>query len=365
MPQGVRKIPQSPLNNDALGLQYLVVADDRSPDVVNFSTGSQSASMVIRQRRNQLGSIAKNIIGYAVADTSINAAQQQVAHLVRYLPWRHPLFPWLWASDCTLQFRGTAHQNASGFGFEPVYTIGDDHPLELRVTFTPRTYNVLSETDVGFSQANNYAGSEFKRFVTTIENPRVEFITPQGGNFQFQFADPITTIIFGQSAPINQATPVRLAKKELKWIWHDVPHSAIYSGSIGEEKLADHIIEGVGKINNAEFAGYPAGTLLMQPPRITPKSPPIQPTDLGRPTIDYAPIAYDVEYTVLHFDPPYDPQSRTFPAGLPDAPTRGWNLFPNAVSASDAWYLATRSGTIQGDRLYADYNYDLFFEPLT
>lgn len=240
--------------------------------------------------------------------------------------------PWLWAQDVpNVEAMGARGKRASG--------APDFEQALMTVLYTSRTYGVFDDNNPGLQgaaadpngAANPLDGlpdeATLLRYVTKLYKPTNRAITIPRALMQWvpQGAEP--------AAPIMEAIGKREPGIELTYVHHlrpDVPRAAI--------------AQAMGKVNDAAFDGYEAGTLLCNEPDIEPIVLPI------------GEIAYDVHFHFRYL-PKYDL------SGTP----RGHNWFLRCwtqagVTSIDYRRVNTKSdGT--GTDVFPTFNFMKLFRP--
>jgi len=223
----------------------------------------------------------------------------------RQLPMRHPTFPWLVATRVVrvegVRFRGFDAKVLAG-GAYAAYDIA-----RISVSFEPPLYRMLP----------NGPGGEWNRWVEYRHNPATEFVVREKG--QMVWNDVALGVQNGKSftAPIGYP----LAKTRLQWVWHQVPMDGLFDAN----NRMPQIENGIGLVNSAAFAGYPAETLLLEGVAPEPQPLPIDAVGDGFWRRGLPPVYYKVTFHMIHFDPPNG------------GATVGWNLEPYH---NGLWYRA-------------------------
>lgn len=325
---------------------YKIVEQDISQNTSSFGRDESQTVLTIDTREDvfTLPTLIKDILGYSIVDP---AGESQ---MLRYLPWRHPLYRWMTARKITnlasfgivdsgqdVQGRYSLHNNPNDLTAPNIRTT---------ILFAAEPYDVLDEDEI----TDDVDGrKEWERFVERIETPQLEFITTERGLMRWA-EEPANPLIIddqgaenpgtlfdgtGRGNPIRQGWTIRWQKREVRLIWHQIPRDGIYNPLDGQ--LTPKITDGIGKVNDRVFMGYPPGTLLAQEPRITPHTAPIPPNFVGVANFSgRVARTYTVEHVWAYSDPPYDPDSTSGP-GL--TPARGWNILPTPLSSPEYWML--------------------------
>lgn len=292
-----------------------------------FSQGASSAWevwMFLDQPTYLAGFIA-GVLGYA---------RKNGTTIRRSLPARHPLLPWCWASSVGWEggFGPTGKREAlDGVTASFKY-------LQCRVNYEAPPYAILAD-----------GVPEYLRFVVLTSEPNSEFLTRRYGSYRWPAGTPNLT-----SYVLAEGIPQLLIKERLVFTWIQVPDDGFFTngGQAYPGAVPQKAIDGLGKVNSAEFYGYPAGTLLLEGFRLTPVAMPILPSIIGKDNFDgYPQRAWNVDYYVTLFNPP--------PA---DTNKRGHNLFPHPTQPE--WYRIHKKGgaDTEGFWRYQTYDYTKLFE---
>lgn len=254
----------------------------------------------------------------------------------RFLPMRHPLYHWLWATKILSvhPYRpGTLLQESAGvynlnLGDNTVTKYNTDaapvnekgtgfaafKAARITILFTTLPYSIYEDADI--NPLSGTAG-EFIRYTTREMLPTAQFLVRPVGSLKW---------VDGPSADSVVATGSQhqmVIKTRLRWTWHQVPDIGLFDGSGSDQGgFPTYLVDIIGKVNQTSFFGYPIGTLLMEAPEFIPINLPCPPAILGL-NNKYPPRAWNVVVNMLHFDPP---------AGTTN---RGHNLLPHS---NGLWY---------------------------
>lgn len=145
--------------------------------------------------------------------------------------------------------------------------------------------------------------------------------------------------------PIPSQTPEYIQRANFVAVWYSVPSEFIIAAG---SYLPAKIMAGVGKVNSADWYGFPAGTLRLEAPRFRKATMAVIRT---RPDLNYSapPFMYDVMLPFSWVDPTPALVSPVF---------RGWNVFP--FSTTGKFYSVKRRDT-SGVPYFAGYNFDNLF----
>ena len=273
------------------------------------------------------------VLGYSYADDATPWA------LHRIPPADHPFYgPQFRATSVSFQrfspIGNSANTNRepyelSPFGSDGITKFGKYEKAMMTVRFAgPMPYYLYSDDN------EEWSGFEYDRYCTRYD---VE------SNLEVLMADTNRFMTYVEGPLVNETVPstvgLYLTKTTFVMTWHEVPESFIFN-SLG---VPQKVIDCVGKVNSADFMGFPAGTLLLQSPKFQRKCFPFF-SDDGRA------FHYTITLPFLHFDPE-----------LGDTATRarGHNLFPYSIDGK--WYLATRDGTVLGPRYIFEQDFATMF----
>jgi len=286
--------------------------------------------------------------------------------LSRTLPIAHPQYPWLFAESVSVTGIGFNERLDADPNLEApsLLTYASYQLYRLEIQFSPRPFAVLSDDsielrplnytdDSGNAVATTYA-NEYTRFTDYDGQPSAEYITAQQGQFVFRAAG-----VAGNNNPEGATVPgqVRLLqnKSTIKFTWSQVPLSYI------EPTFRDtsYIEDAIGHVNQLEWYGWPAGTLLFLAPtfrRYVPVNPGF--SNWYETSAVSTNKLVDIEFTFQRFAPRTDP-------ALPPPPrpqhkvTAGHNLLPWFGAGGQYHYYA--ESTIGDRSLYPSFPFQLLF----
>ncbi len=283
----------------------------------------------------------------------------------RELPKALPEFPWLYAdriSDIVGIGRPTkttspVTQLTAGpwdeFALYPGYELTVEciplaYPLDsddnirtdsLTWTFPDGTTNWVKSIGGTVNGPFTYA-KEWYRFTTFERAPSAEWITAEAGQFQFDVNSSEDPDGFNASkGQIKQLVP----QGALKVTWHRVP-----SAFVDTTTTDTYVQAGLGHINQNEWAGHPAGTLLYTAVSVNRYQPPIPDFAYFLDSANIAPqLLCDIQFIFLERDPHLGKDAlgnTATPSAPPNANAiqKGWNLQPLAHMGS--WYYAMTTG---------------------
>lgn len=204
--------------------------------------------------------------------------------LQRTLPKSHPQYPWLYASAInSIKGHGISPQDLDAdlqdantdLECEPItdrYVLYREYAYQI--TFTPRPFALVGDDEISFYDGSwyNYDGvleefqfvDEWTRYTVFTETPTMDFVTATQGQMTFR------TQTGGTVAPNGTAYAASprmyLPNKTLKCMWMGVPYRYVTS-------INSFLAQALGTINQNEWNGYPAGTLLFMGVTPTPYTP--------------------------------------------------------------------------------------------
>jgi hypothetical protein len=262
----------------------------------------------------------------AVAD---NGLGQQYITRTTPMPW--PDEPWMYCTGSPRSVGLGPHGN------DPVTRLARYHKCHLTLVYQALTYDVLEDADVvavdgpliGLPDEGDALRRGIRRYVSVYGKLGGKTWTVPTGILEFPDGQPILQATFGKRIPAIALT----------YTWHQVPKAAI-------PKIA--WIEGQGTINDLEFDGWPAETLLVEAPFHSP------------PRRDAAGTRI-VDITVpMLFQPNWDK------SGVP----RGHNYMLRATATGQLDYqlvrthgAAPRPGPPNGDPPFRTFDFRRFFQP--
>lgn len=304
------------------------VADGDQSDAA-FSTREQRAAMVIQFEEKDYDSLLPGaILGYP---------RRGNGQLNRVIPLQHPLFTWLFATAITT-IKGRGYDGAAG------NTGRTNYPRQFfGVAFTSVPFDVLTDAEV----RDTGQPQEWTRWTDIQGVARTQAISRDPGSFAFDdtgTAGAPTTDVKAGIAILHTVTG-------LKVLWYEVPRNYIFS----ETKLghAANFVACAGRLNDAEFLGWPAGTLLCESPDFTPTEAPVPPSLMVPGVLDRScPRTYTVGINL-----------KAFEHGGPSAVEPGWNAYP---TAGGQFYRIRTKETDPADRRtqYQTASFKTMFDPV-
>jgi hypothetical protein len=272
-----------------------------------FSPQGGEDTIVVETTQNKCRSMIRKVLGFAYAD---NVAAVAGARLHRENPARHPRFPWLRAE--TVSFSGFPPDASGGTlkGDALVFTGGGPTPpfyakyqrVYATVRFKSFRWNFVDDNGVATNAA------EINRNCYFDPASSVQMLSAEGELGQMRWRE---TGAGGPTVgePVKQAFGTLVSKSTLVLHWTRVPHEWV---SAAAYPLCDFrkLNACIGTVNSAAFGPnteFPAGTLLMQPYRMTPYQWQISTLD-G----DLGFFGWDVQIPLERFDPPQGAAGRGY-----------------------------------------------------
>lgn len=250
-------------------------------------------------------------------------------YLQRTPPVRHPRYPRLicnsvGAEDFKLKPRGVPASGAYSIktvetalpdlpaGTPSPYNTLDGTPLNFQTSydkskitarFAPIPYRMLGDSEV---QIGGAGGQEWRRWVWINQAPKTEVISLSGFTQTFtegsgwptpnSLLQPISNQI-GQNFQSEIGTI--LVKSDIEITWENVPEGWIFgrdSNNDMPDNFPRNILLGLGTVNETNFLGYLAGTLLLQGVMLERKPWPLA-------AGGESPNSYSVRFQCSFFDP--------------------------------------------------------------
>jgi hypothetical protein len=245
------------------GFPYAEYVEDEYPGDGQFIPGEAGVTVVFNIPSFNIKQALLALLGFSVKQGGI---------LHRDPPLGHPLYPWMYANKITryqpYQFNGGNSPANSGQNFPlgiPFYA--DYNYVRVWVQFSPLPYPVLPDAVIN--------GDEFNRYVEKSFKPRGEAIQLDRGVLGYKPVAPVGLDIDPPKCKGNKicedlalGISKRIIRCDVFWTWHMVPEDGAVSGAgtgIPAKQLAL-----LGTVNQADFHGYPAKTLLLQNVEMTP-----------------------------------------------------------------------------------------------
>lgn len=305
------------------------------PSSDTIGEGGSTAMLVAQVRWNSRYDAVLSLLGYQYVDT--RAASPR---LIRVPPQKHPDWPWLYASRVAnitglKPLRYTSGFTLKGTTPQDLRFVGEYQLARISIMFDPLPFKVGYPASV-----STVDRMEYHRYISAEVEPYEECLLGQVGTMQYAEGSAL--------APKNLSFPgttgLIYGKTLLKVTWWRVPEAWIMditNGSpIAPFKQHDKL---VGKVNDAEFWGFPASTLRMKPASLVRYAAPVVST---RSEVEYL---YNITFNFEHFDPTRR-NSDTY---------RGHDLLPWRQDRK--FYLATSTGETSGQKIFESGDFRLLF----
>jgi len=209
----------------------------------------------------------------------------------------------------------------------------------LTLVYTTPPYETLTDNELVANGDVDANGNPSEGVALEQGRPRYVSLVPKPGMRVLTFNRSLLKNA-NTSMPVLEAVPLNVPHLDLTWTWHQVPKAALpwATWQVGQ-----------GRINNATFGVFQAGTLLIEPPEPRPITGP------------FGDRYFDVVIRARYL-PQYD--FATPPVA------KGWNyvLGPTGTGAAAVWDMIelTVSGAAgaANTRMYRETYLPAFFEPL-
>ena len=256
---------------------YTEFVSELSPSASGFAMEGGRATLQLWVAAGELEDAITDLLG--------DVESSGTGGLVRTLPKAHPRFPWMFASRISnIQGRKWTGKEPSEAELEapPLGHYAEYDRYLLSVDFEPRMYAVLSDEAIPTESVTWYTENgevrsydrpqEWLRFAWGQMVWQPELITAQRGQMVFRTSDATEPSPPHRTA--FQSFPrMTLPKALVKFHWYQVP-----LGWVDSEN--SWIVRGIGKINQLDWNGYPAGSLLFTGLGTRPYTPPVPTLDL-------------------------------------------------------------------------------------
>lgn len=288
-------------------------------DIANITHGAGTKTTAV----GCLPDFIADVLGYSVSYGAGNGIN-------RSLPAQHPECSWLYASKVDLLQGVGPTGSYAGIGGG---LLGQWRAYRMAVTFESPPYFITSNAAVS---ANTAACKEYQRYTYMEGDPASEFLTRQGGAFQWPAGAPTgvanTPVQGSMAASVTQ----RISKTKLKIVWVNVPDEGLWgTGGFSETPYSAAIESRVGTVNSTSFLNRPRGTMLLTGWKPTSRTMPVSQQRIGG---DF-PRAWDVELYFSYF------QQAGMILGVPGVV--GHNLAPAPAPAPNGglWWRVYLKGT--------------------
>jgi hypothetical protein len=276
------------------GGDYNLQVRNYSPGTANFSNESCGHELLVSVPFEKSYPALLRFLGFAeVCGT----------YLHRSLPLRSSDFDWLWCTKV-----GSSQDMKFLDKFEAA---SDDQPdgaryqiTRMHLIFEPLPYAVLDDDEVD---------GEWQRFCEINFEPGIEVLTAEVGTFFFREGDPGTPGPDGKPVAFPGRLPLITPKGVMTIMWRKVPAEYV----LDADGFPANLMKCMGRVNATDFLGAPAGTLLMDPPKLQKYVMNLR--SQGAIPVGQPAFYYDVLLAARYFDPP---------KGVPGSAYRGHQLAP-------------------------------------
>ena len=288
-----------------------------SPEEVLARDASRTMRAIYTRWADRFQAV-KDFVGWSEA----LAAPGGTKFISRKTPHRHPEAPFMVCTGCSRPMEGISFKGKGPadvlFGQVAKYEFA-----KIYLDYSTTRYDVVEDENTKGLGGQPDDGATF-RYVTKLFNPGGKFLTIPRGHMKW--ADGVNA-----NDVVTWELPRFIPEGELLLDWADVPTLPLQA-----------ILNCDGKLNGAAFAGFPAETLLMHPPRITPTMDP-----LGKRT-------WNIQYTF-----------KWLPSRDNGGVDRGHNYVLKYLKDTKRldYKLARSDGAVGGDALYATADFRTLFRP--
>lgn len=334
----------------------------RSPSQAGFATAEGGrASLKLLATKDQL---------YPALYEILETAEPLRSGIKRQLPAAHPQYQWLFAERVSniegLRFNGRQEtgEGEAALGIvleaEPIAYYAEYTHYEISIEFTPRPYSVLSDASLPIKTVVEYYedGSsttygyreEWLRYTEVRKEPSYEYLSAENGQLVFRMNVDTPQGIKNTPVPGGRLRYL-VPSNRIQYKWYCVPYSFILS-------TPSHFDFAIGKVNQHEWNGHAAGTLLLEGVTVDKVYPPAFPQWDGRGGT-FVPTQQklcDITINMLQRNVDIG-EGYTIPAGEKWKVAAGHNLILNA--ADGRYYYAEND--ITGQPLYPSAAFELLF----
>lgn len=333
MPYSDNVLVESPEDTFTKSDWLEVIGNEQPGGGEAFTLESGEATIQVQIHWGQARSFIRFALGWSYAD------KESPYLMRRENPVYHPRFPWLTASSVAFSAAAPVGVQGVGTKVDGVFASGlkvarYDH-CTATVRFTDRPWTFL-ENDFASTPA-----TEGNRNTYFDPVPSVEIISAEGIN-HIMFANGPGE---GNKIPAPFGTLMSKITYTLNWMW--VPQEYLSLDS-NDTFIPSNVLSCVGRVNSAEFMGFPAGTLLLQAPAFQRFRFPIS-TSGGF----YGYFGWNLRLPMQYFDPD---RGETISATY-----RGHQCIPRREDL--LWYGAKR--TVDGGKLYPEADFNNIFKHIS
>lgn len=339
----------------------------RSPSTAGFSMDGGRAQLLLTIAGGDLENGINECLGSVAPEKE---------GLSRQLPAAHPQYPWLFCERISnvegIQFEEKLGYEAdTGFGFDleyeaiPLANYARYRAYEMQLEFIPRPYALLRDNQIPFKENSWWdvndtllapqfflSKQEYFRFTEMQVVPAGEYITAAAGAFLYRVnANPAGLNIQNRMVSAAQLR-LFVPSTAIRFSWYQVPYSFVLSSNSYFDRYS-------GRVNQADWYGFPKGTLLLNSVDTLKVYTPPFPTFTST-TGNFFPSQSklcDLQFNMTFKNPTlaaaYTPGALEPPGNIP----AGHNLVPNGQT--NQYYYATSDYT--GQAIYPSVPFNLFF----
>jgi len=293
-----------------------------------FSLESSEAILVGEIPWDVRFSFIRAVLGYAQLKTTGGSTI-----LSRELPLYHPWYDWMTAHSVSLHPFRPDGENLKIDPIDPDYSFpyAGYKWAEATIRFKQQPWSFKEDYEVT-------PATEYNRYCYDPERSSSLEILSQQGVF-LKYAEGPSSGSASKAELANQ-----IYKESFMYKWMHVPRDWILSGDTGNVGYqAKKITPRIGTVNDAEFLGFKAGTLLLQGVQFERFLWPLR-------TVGDSAYGYNVTFQFSAFDPPKGVVSSYY----------GHNLQPRPEDKN--WYYATDTGGVGGAPLIGTSDFTKLFE---
>lgn len=261
------------------------IFNSESPSRSSFQTDGGAATISYVIDRDKLGESIRNILGW------VRKAGDGTGKIIRGLPAAHPFYDWMYATKIS-DIQGISPDGrfiSNQFQRQEQLFMRDFvsyAKYKMSIEFQPRPYLIATDATIfGQQEAKDWYynlgnftvkfldSKEYLRFTDIDVNFKTEILSSPQGQFKFVAnvgQAPHNTPISNQN---GGGVNIIVGKREVKITWFFVPYEVVFG---------ENIASGIGKVNQYDFYGYPAGSLLFEGVEVK-KYPPPYPNILPNP----------------------------------------------------------------------------------
>lgn len=293
-------------------------------------------------------SFLKAVLGYSYLDN---------LSLVRNTPLQHPWFSWLYASSASIESVQVTADDLKRDAPDPdkAFDYAGYNKAKVSIHFTPLPYVVKEDDEINTYNSGN---AEWERYFWDSDcEGSLQVISQAGRRLYFAEGD-VASPFYPKGIPFPTDLGVYAYQTNRKFMWEDVALEYV-CGVDGDSFTLPKIDAAVGCVNETDFLGFKAGTLLMNPYRIIRKQWPLLTTDTSI-------FKLSIEFNMVYFNPASGVSPQTY-YGHNLQPWGGntdlvGGRAPSSTAGIGKWYYSTNDGTTGGSPLLPSYEFRNCFE---